>query len=221
MKKIFVLCLVLSLMIIFSTAALAADYGPNTVKIPVKWTVEPFFHFFLRINDFGGEQIDCIRYENNERISGEDSWLETFDLGSVEPENRFTGDLVKMLDYEDEKTSFPPEGDREYPTIWFEVSSNDNWKVEFTKPKLENTTQDRWTEPVDLYTYYCGFDATQDTEDLEPGWNSGGWTNRVNSVISGDMGYHLTFFMFGMEYENLKTRYGTYKTTMTYTAYQL
>ena len=213
--------MVFGMLAVMSFGALAADYGPNKAKIPVKWTVEPFFHFFLRTNDFGGGQIDCIRYENGDRISGDDQWLDTFDLGSVSPKNRWSGELEELLDYADGKTSFPGEGNRTYPTIWFEISSNDNWKVEFDKPKLENKTQDRWTEPVDLYTYYYGFDATQGTNDKELGWSSGDWTNRVHSVIRGDMGYHLTFFMFGMEYENLKTRYGTYRTTLTYTAYQL
>ena len=221
MKKALMLVMVLGLMVIFSAVSFAGDYGPNRVKIPVKWTVEPYFRFFLRTNDINGSQLDSIIYENNERIQGEDKWLDTFDLGSVSPVNRWTGELVPIGDYDGDGNGETNFHNATFPTIWFELSSNDNWKVEFNKPRLKNKTQDRWTEPVDLYTYYYGFDATQDTLDKEPGWNSGGWTNRVNSVIRGDMGYHLTFFMFGMEYENLKTRYGTYKTTLTYTAYQL
>lgn len=209
--------MVLCMLVMMSINVLARDYGSNKAKIPVKWTVEPYFHFFLRINDANGGQIDSIRYENNDRIEGNNNWLDTFDLGSVSPEDRHSGREVGVGDYGDDQHTL---NSSDYPNLWIEISSNDNWRIDFKKPRLINKTQDRWTEPVDLYTYYYGFDQTQDTDDKEPGWSSGGWINNELSVIRGDLGYHVTYFFFGMDYENLKTRYGTYKTTLTYTAYQ-
>jgi hypothetical protein len=218
MRKILVLLMVLSMLTVMSVGALAGDYGPNKANIPVKWTVEPFFHFFVRTNDANGNQIDTVRYENNTQLEGTGSWMDLLDFGSVVPKDRWSGLLEEIGDYANKETNFH---NSSFPNLWIELSSNDNWKIIFDKPRLKNKTQDTCTEPVDLYTYYYGFDATGDTTDKEPGWNSGGWTNNPKFVLRGDMGYHLTFFMFGMEYENLKTRYGTYKTTLTFTAYQL
>ncbi len=194
------LAMVLAMLVVLSTSALAVRHWERDINLRVKWNVEPFFDFRVRIAGDGG----WTAWQNGSRIMNN---LTLVDLGSVSPKNLHSGELDQIRQVE-----------RADGTVGMHISSNDNWAVLVKKPKLGNVTQN--ADPVDLYVDYYGYEATVGQNNGQ-GWSSGGWTTQNVSRLDGDMGYHLLYFRFGVDYENLLTRYGLYKSTVTFTGFQL
>ncbi len=200
MRKILLLMMVLGILVVMSTGVLAARKWERDINLNVKWDVEPFFDFRVRVADDGG----WTAWQNGSKIKND---LTLVDLGSVSPKNLYSGEIDPIRQVE-----------RAPGTVGMHISSNDNWAVILRKPAMTNRTQN--AVPVDLYVDYYGYEATAGQNNGQ-GWSSGGWTTEYTSRLDGDMGYHLFYFRFGVDYENLLTRYGLYKSTVTYTGFQL